>query len=68
MKQIEEILTAVRRLSHHEFVALRQAIDAMDDVEWQAELARSTADWEAKGLTDEDIDRAVERRRYESRS
>jgi hypothetical protein len=67
MATVEEILDAVRGLSFEQYVQLRQSLDGLDEDEWRHELARSTANWKASGLTDEDIDRAVERRRYESR-
>jgi uncharacterized membrane protein len=67
MTKIDEILQAVRALSHEEYIQLRQAMDAMDEAESQAERAQAARDWAASGLTDDDIDAAVLRHRYESR-
>ena len=68
MATVDEILDAVRCLSFEEYVKLRSALDSLDETEWNAELARSTEQWNKSGLTDDDIDRAVARRRHESRS
>ena len=68
MATVDEILNAVRSLSFDEYIKLRSALDSLDETEWNAELARSTDQWRKSGLTDEDIDRAVARRRHESRS
>jgi hypothetical protein len=67
MSKVEEILQAVRALGHEEYVALRQALDEMDKAEWEAERAKAARDWAASGLTDDDIDEAVRRLRYEGR-
>jgi hypothetical protein len=67
MSKVEEILQAVRALDDDEYVALRQALDEMDRVDWEVERARATQEFHARGLTDEDIDAAVMRLRYEGR-
>ena len=68
MSKVDEILQAVRALSDDDYVRLREALDEMDRAEWDAERARAARDWAASGLTDEDIDAAVLRHRYEGRS
>ena len=68
MATVDEILDAVRSLSFEDYVKLRSALDSLDETEWNAELARSTEQWNKSGLTDDDIDRAVARRRHGSRS
>jgi hypothetical protein len=68
MSTVEQILNAVRGLSFEEYLQLRSALDSLDETEWKAELERSTKQWNESGLTDDDIDRAVARRRYENRS
>ena len=64
MSTVAEILEAVRRLTPEELRELRQALD---EAEWDVELDRATAEWRRSGRTDDDIDAAVLRRRYEGR-
>jgi hypothetical protein len=68
MTKIDEILDTVRNLNHAEYVELRQAMDSMDEAEWEVEQTRAAKQWQNSGLTDDDIDAAVFRRRHESRS
>jgi uncharacterized membrane protein len=67
MSTVEDILQAVRALKDDEYVRLREALDEMDKSEWEAERARAARDWAASGMTDDDIDAAVMRLRYENR-
>jgi hypothetical protein len=67
MASVTEIVDAVRSLTFEQFLEFRAALDGLEIEEWRSELAKSTADWERSGLTDDDIDRAVAKRRYESR-
>jgi uncharacterized membrane protein len=67
VSKVEEILQAIRALGHEEYLELRQAMDEMDKAEWEAERARAARDWAASSLTDDDIDAAVMRLRYEGR-
>ena len=67
MNKVETILRAVRELNHEEYLELRLAMDEFDEAEWEAERARASADFHARGLTDDDIDEAVRRHRYEGR-
>jgi plasmid maintenance system antidote protein VapI len=65
---VTEILEAVRRLTPDEVIELRRALDTLGAEEWDAALDQATAEWHRSGRTDDDIDAAVLRRRYEGRS
>ena len=67
MSTVAEVVAAVRRMSEADRDAVRRALDELEEAEFQAERARATRDFHARGLTDDDIDRAVERMRRESR-
>ncbi|MFO0810272.1 MAG: hypothetical protein U0746_16745 [Gemmataceae bacterium] len=67
MSKVQEILRAVRELSHEEYLELRASMDEFDEAEWEAARTQAARDWAATGLTDDDIDEAVRRRRHESR-
>lgn len=62
MSNVAEVLAAVRQMSDAERDAVRRALDELEEMEFQEERARATRDFHARGLTDDDIDRAVERR------
>lgn len=68
MSNIAEVLAAIRQLSDDERVAVRRALDEIEERAFQIERARATADFHARGLTDDDIDRAVAELRREGRS
>jgi len=68
MKTVEDIVAAARELDATQFVRLRQKLDRLEKKVWDDELARTTAELQQAGVTDEQIDRLVMRRRRESRS
>lgn len=68
MKTVEEIVAAARDLDAGQFLRLREKLDRLEKKVWDAELARTTAELEGAGVTDEQIDRLVMRRRRESRA
>ena len=67
MSNIAEVLAAVRQMSDDDREAVRRALDEIEERAFQEERIRATADFHARGLTDDDIDEAVRRHRYESR-
>ena len=68
MKPVEGIVAAARDLDASQFLRLREKLDRLENQVWDAELARTTAELEEAGVTDEQIDRLVMRRRRESRT
>jgi hypothetical protein len=68
MPAVEEVMSIVRRMSDDEREELRRRLNEFDEQEWQKELAESTRQFHAAGLTDNDIDEAVRKLRYEGRS
>ncbi|MFL5244914.1 MAG: hypothetical protein ACJ8FY_22660 [Gemmataceae bacterium] len=68
MKSLDEIIEAVQRLDTAQFIRLRRKLDRLEAKIWQTEQTRVTAALAKKGITDEDIDRMVARRRREGRS
>jgi len=68
MPAVDEVMTIVRRMTDDERAELRRRLDEFDEQEWQKELAESTRQFHATGTTDDDIDEAVRKLRYESRS
>jgi hypothetical protein len=67
MSSVAEVVAAVRQMSEEDREAIRRALDEIAEREFQDERARATRDFHARGLTDEDIDRAVAELRHESR-
>jgi hypothetical protein len=67
MKTLEDILTAVERLSPHALHRLRKHLDRVEARLWEKELTKTSAEIKRRGITDHQIDRAVLRRRRESR-
>jgi hypothetical protein len=67
MSTVAEVVAAVRRMSEPEGDAVRRVLDELGDAEFRAERARATRDFHSRGLTDDDIDRAVEQHCRESR-
>ncbi len=68
MNAIEEIISAAAKLDSAEFLRLRRRLDRLEQRLWKTELARTSADFKKKNVTDDDIDRLVMRRRRESHS
>ncbi len=67
MKTVDEILDAVKQLDPAHFLSLRRKMERLEKKLWEDELKRTTAAMQKNGITDEDIDRLVTRRRRESR-
>ena len=67
MSSVTEVVAAVRQMSNDDRDAVRRALEEMDEREFQEERSRATREFHARGLTDDDIDRAVAELRHESR-
>ena len=67
MPIVEQVMTLVKRMTDEERAELRRQLDEFDEQEWQKELAESTRQFQAAGMTDDDIDEAVRKLRYEGR-
>lgn len=67
MSTVEEIVDAVTRLDPGEFLRLRRELDLLEARLWDFELEQTSQDLEQAGLSDEEIDRLVLRRRREGR-
>ena len=67
MNTVAEIVAAARQLKPAQFLALRERLDRLEHRIWEAELKYTTEQFRKAGITDQDIDRAVTRRRRENR-
>jgi hypothetical protein len=67
MTTIEEIVAAAERLTPAQFVKLRKKLDRLETKLWDDELSQMDRKMKNAGLTDDDIDQMVTRRRRESR-
>jgi hypothetical protein len=67
MSTIDEIVAAAARLASDEFLQLREELDRLEQQRWDGELAATTEEMKGRGVSDEDIDRLVLRRRRENR-
>ena len=68
MPAVEEVMTLVKKLNDQELEELFRLIEEMDAWQWYKERDEVTRACHAGGLTDDDIDDAVRKLRYESRS
>jgi hypothetical protein len=66
MSSVTEVVAAVRQMSEEDCDAVRRALEEMEEREFQEERAWATREFHARGLTDDDIDRAVAELRRES--
>ena len=64
---VSEIVAAATQLRPNVFLQLRDKLDAVEERQWRSSLAKITKRTRAKGITDEEIDELVMRRRRESR-
>lgn len=64
---IAEIVEAAEQLSPADFLALRNALDQLEEQLWERESTRVTAKHRKRELTDAAIDRLVLKRRYRNR-
>jgi hypothetical protein len=67
MTTIEEIVAAARDLKPADFVQLRKKLDRVEEQLWQGELAAASEELRESGVTDNQIDQMVVRRRREGR-
>jgi hypothetical protein len=67
MVTVDEIVAAAERLKPDQLLRLRRRLDRLEQRVWKAESAQACQELEAAGVTDEDIDRMVMRRRREGR-
>jgi hypothetical protein len=67
MKTVDDILKAVKQLDATGFLSLRRKMDRLERKLWEEEHERTTAHMHKGGITNEDIDRIVTRRRRETR-
>jgi hypothetical protein len=67
MVTVDEIVAAAKALGPDQFLRLRRRLDRLEQQRWKAESVRAGRELEAAGVTDEDIDRMVMRRRREGR-
>jgi hypothetical protein len=65
---VEEVMTIVRGMTDEERDELLRLLEELDDEAWRRERAEATRAFHSAGLTDEDIDEAVRKLRYEGRS
>ena len=63
---VTELVAAVSQLRPSEFLRLREKLDEIEEQQWRDSLAKITKRTRAKGVTDEQIDEMVMRRRRES--
>jgi formate dehydrogenase assembly factor FdhD len=68
MPAVEEVMTIVRGMTDAERDELFRLLDELDQKAWDKERADATRAFHAAGLTDDDIDEAVRKLRYEGRS
>ena len=69
MREISARIPAgVRRMTDGEREELRRRLDEFDEQEWQKELDHATQQFHESSMTDDVIDEAVRKLRYESRS
>ena len=67
MTTIDEIIAAAEQLTAAQFLRLRQRLDRLEKKRWDDELSHMDRKMKQAGLTDENIDQMVARRRRESR-
>ena len=63
---VTELVAAASQLRPSEFLRLREKLDEIEEQQWRDSLAKITKRTRAKGVTDEQIDEMVMRRRRES--
>ena len=67
MTTVDEIVMAAERLTAAQFVRLREKLDRLEKKLWAHELAQTDKKMKKAGITDDQIDQMVTRRRRESR-
>ena len=67
MSSVQQILTALEKLSPDEFLKVQARMNRIAERMWTAEHRRATVRSRQAGRTDDDIDRIVAQRRRKSR-
>jgi hypothetical protein len=68
MSSVREILSAIERLTAEEFAKLQAQMNRIAERIWQKEHERLSRKFRQEGLTDDDVDRLVLRRRHRGRA
>ena len=68
MSSVKEIVSAIEKLSPEEFEKVQARMNRIAEQMWQKEHRRLSRKFREKGLTDDDIDQTILRRRYRGRS
>lgn len=68
MPAVEEVMTIVRGMTDRERNELLERLEELDERTWHRERIEATRSFHSAGLTDNDIDEAVRKLRYEGRS
>lgn len=64
MSSVRDIVNAIEKLPPGEFLKLQKRMDRIAERIWQKEHQRLSREFRQKGLSDDDIDQFVLRRRY----
>ena len=67
MKTVDDIVAAAEKLNRTEFLRLRKKLDRLERRIWISELSVTATKLREENLTDQQIDRLIAKRRYESR-
>ncbi len=67
MTSVREIVSAIEKLPPDEFLKLQSRMDRIAERLWAEEHRRATARFRKVGMTDDDVDEFVLRRRYRNR-
>lgn len=68
MTTVHEIVSAAGQLPPDEFILLQAELDRLEERLWNIELTEASRRMDREGVTDDDIDAMVARRRREGRS
>lgn len=67
MATVDQIVAAAEKLKPDQFLRLRSRLDRLERRLWKAESVRTARELDAAGVTDEDVDQMMMRRRREGR-
>ncbi len=67
MSKLDGLVKEIRQLKPDDYVRLQKKLARHEKVLWDAEAETASARMQAEGITDDDIDSMVMRRRRESR-
>lgn len=67
MSKLDGLVKEIRELKPDDYVRLQKKLARHEQALWEAESEAASAQMKAKGVTDEDIDSMVMRRRCKSR-